>query len=168
MSGKQLGFVPKNSWFDSYYCSYRPCADSRVAMGDCAVDVDPFLHSCIQIYSAVETYNPEVVRYTSELPTMISAGNLAIAITESMESLLIDNDSQSPLSTSLRRFIRLVGDFLFALFSHSPIYLFNLVMGSLLFVYSESLASSTLFQYFLAGSLGLVLALAWFLFSIYR
>jgi hypothetical protein len=168
LSGKQLGFIPKNRWFDSFYCSYRPCSDSRVAMGDCHVDVDPFLHSCIQIYSVEEYKDLNVVRYTSTVPTMLSAGHLAVAVADSLESLTEDIDAPSSLLETMIRLNKRAGELSLLLFSHTPKYLFNLVIGAILFIYSETLASSTLFQYSLAGSLGLVLALAWFILSLYR
>jgi hypothetical protein len=53
-------------------------------------------------------------------------------------------------------------------FTYVPLYLFNLVFGVILISDSHGIASSKLFQYVLASTIGFALALVWIGIAVYR
>lgn len=166
-SAESHGVVPQSSSIMSRsYCSYRPC-DSRLAMNDCIVSIDPFRHACI-VTSNVNSLPTSAITYSHKIPTTGYLGQSLVLLIESFLTHVDDIPSLSPYADSVKEVANYLGRWSSHLLNYCPQHLANAAVGIGLLVYSDELAGSKLFQYSLAGALGLFLALAWLLLTIYR
>lgn len=150
------------------YCSYRPCVDYRLAVGDCQVFTDSFRHVCLEVYTNSDDPLPsESVTYSLSVPTM-NLGSVVAAIVDSFQTHIRDIESLQSYENILENIAEVMEYWLNILFSLCPSYLANFAMGATLHFYSDDVADSKLFQYVLVGSLGLILAITWIVLTIYR
>ena len=171
LSGKTIGLSSKNNYYDTKFCSSRPCSEKTMSLGTCEIVVDPFRRSCVKITS-LEEVNPLSVSYNLTIPTTESLGIFLKAMAQSFENNLKEFDSNLNTNSIVFDFIismlHILRIFVDKIFTRVPFYIFNLILGSLLFINAETLANSKIFQYLLVASIGLAMAFGWILLTLYR
>ncbi len=149
------------------------CTSKDFINGKCTItEIDPFLSSCLWI----PTEKAEVlVSYTLDTPMVSSHYNITSILLNiaSMAGDVVEGDSSLPDAVTrsvpvLRKYASMVGPYLDSWAAYVPYCLANLITGFIILYYSESLTSSSLFRYSIAGLFGLLIAFMMFAIYIYR
>ena len=155
----------KNSTSDESQLCKKPVVCDERFRGNCRYKVDPFRTSCIMYpKNAVES-----ITYTREIPVLeLPSGTNFEKSLESFGNYIDSRKWLSSRGVRLTILFQRAGMGLDKLFSVIPSYLARIVGGVALIGLADDLSSSMVFQYFLAGTLGVFMAFLYLFVAISR
>ena len=149
------------------------CTSTDLSNGRCTItEIDPFLSSCLWIPTEKAE---DLVSYTLDIPMVSSHYNITSILLNivSVAGDVVEGDSSLPDAVAdsvpvLHKYASIVGPYIDSWAAYTPYCLANLVTGFIILYYSESITSSSLFRYSIAGLFGLLIAVMMFAIYIYR